>query len=331
MAAAIAISACSAAYAAETPLAADEIPQVVIDPVDVFLSLSAFVGNSVGEGLTIYNNAKGKVPLGNATMLTRVSYSFLNDAGHATKFLPVFNGQPMQAKNAIKLCGAQYVFICMGTNDLVGATKVESAVERYKQYITGILAENPTITIFIESCTPTRPGSNVSNDKITQFNAYMQVYCDMFPNMFYVDIATPLKDASGYLAAELTSDGSVHLTNKAYAIWAQTIRQYIANYLAAVAAQLQAEREAERAVAQKNYEENMRRMQEKKQKMFEIRMQAKRDVEAAIEAKKKQELLNVPDDAALIRTLTAKAKESAHDNKTEIACAIPEIIEPNKY
>ena len=64
----------------------------------------------------------------------------------------------------------------------------------------------------------------------------MKGYCDKFPNMNYVDIATPLMDEKGYLAAGLSSDGSLHLTNKAYEIWANTIRAYISGFLALRAA-----------------------------------------------------------------------------------------------
>ena len=209
------------------------VPVAIVapDPVDVFLSQSAFIGNSVGEGLTMYNNAKGKVPLGNATMLTRVSYSFYDEKKAMSKYIPKYAGTPMRAKDAIKQSGALYVFICMGTNDLVGKSSVENAFANYQEYLNGILAENPYVTIFIESCTPTRPGSNVDNAKVTAFNAYMKSYCDKFPNMNYVDIATPLMDETGYLAAGLSSDGSLHLTNKAYEIWANTIRAYITNFL----------------------------------------------------------------------------------------------------
>ena len=210
------------------------VPVAIVapNPVDVFLSQSAFVGNSVGEGLTMYNNAKGKVPLGNATMLTRVSYSFYADKNSMSKYIPKYAGTPMRAKDAIKQSGSQYEFICMGTNDLVGNSSAENAFAKYQEYLSGILAENPYVTIFIESCTPTRPGSNVDNAKVTTFNAYMKSYCDKFPNMNYVDIATPLMDETGYLAAGLSSDGSLHLTNKAYEIWANTIRAYITNFLA---------------------------------------------------------------------------------------------------
>ena len=208
------------------------VPAAETDPVDVFLSQSAFIGNSVGEGLTMYNDAKGKIPLGNATMLTRVSYSFYADKNGMSKYIPKLNGTPMRAKDAIKQSGALYVFICMGTNDLVGNSSAEGAFAKYQEYLDGILAENPSVTIFIESCTPTRPGSNVNNAKVTALNDYMRSYCDKFPNMNYVDIATPMMDETGHLSAGLSSDGSLHLTNKAYGIWADTIRAYITNFLA---------------------------------------------------------------------------------------------------
>ena len=270
----------------------EQVP-VVVDPVDAFLAQSAFIGNSVGDGLTMYNNAKGKVPLGNAVMLTRVSYSFYSDSASNTRYLPRLNGVPMRAKDAIKNSGVSYVFICMGTNDLVGSSGAENAYEKYQQYIAGILADNPFVTIFIESCTPTRPGSNVNNDKVKTFNAYMQAFCDTLPNLYYVDIATPLSDADGYLSAPLSSDGSVHLTNKAYEIWANTIRAYITNFLVARSVALAQQHEEERAIAQANYEASMKKMEEKKQEAFKLSMQAKREEEEAEAARRKYELLNV--------------------------------------
>lgn len=281
-----------------------------VDPVDVFLSQSAFVGNSVGEGLTMYNNAKGKVPLGNATMLTRVSYSFYADANSMKKFLPQLGGVPMRAKDAIKQSGACYVFISMGTNDLVGSSSVEKAFANYQNYLAGIMAENPFVTIFIESCTPTRPGSNVNNDKVTAFNNLSRAYCDAFPNMFYVDIATPLKDESGYLAASLSSDGSVHLTNKAYAIWAATVRNYIAGFLAARLQASHEEQEREHRIAAANYRKAILKMEDKKQHDFEVRMQAKREAEAEFEEQRRHELLFVPDEVTLMRMFVAKEKKN---------------------
>lgn len=266
-------------YAAEVVPSEDSAPVVAIDPVDAFLAQSAFIGNSVGEGLTMFNNARGRVPLGNATMLTRVSYSFWSDENSASKYLPQYLGVPMRAKDALKACGAGYAFICMGTNDLVGKSGVENAVNKYQRYIAEIRMENPGITIFIESCTPTRPGSNVNNEKVTAFNAFMQGYCDMMPGTYYVDIASPLKDETGHLAAALSSDGSVHLNNRAYEIWSLTIRNYITAYLAQKAAELQEKSASDQLIAREAYNKGIKQMEEKKQQYRDVRLQAAREEE----------------------------------------------------
>ncbi len=273
----------------------------VPDPVDAVLAQSAFIGNSVGEGLTLYNNAMKKVPLGNAVMLTRVSYSFYADANSVSKFLPRLNGVAMRAKDAVRLSGARFAFICMGTNDLVGSSSADGAFAKYQQYLAGIMADNPGVILFIESCTPTRPGSNVNNDKVTLFNSYVQAYCNAFPNMFYVDIATPLKDGTGYLAAGLSSDGSVHLTNKAYAIWANTIRAYITNLLTARMIAIRDQHDDEYMKAQANYAATIKQMETKQKEEAQARILALQKEKEIEEAKRLDELLNVPDEITLYR------------------------------
>ena len=306
-----------AAYATELLPEAVQPAVPVADPVDVFLSQSAFIGNSVGEGLTMYNNAKKKAPLGNAVMLTRVSYSFYADSAGMSKYLPRLNGVPMRAAQAVKNSGVSYVFVCMGTNDLVGSSGVENAYAKYQQYLAGIMAENPLVTIFVESCTPTRPGSNVDNNKITQFNAYMQAYCDTIPNMFYVDIATPLKGADGYLDKSLSSDGSVHLTMGAYAIWADTVRAYITNFLLARMQSRIDNLENAILTARQNESKAMKAVDEKKMQARTARLVAARQQQEAEEAARKEALLNVPDEVTLMRTYSA---ESSSADSSSFAC-----------
>ena len=290
------------------------VPAYCAEPLDDFWARSAFIGNSVGDGLALYNEYKEKEPLGDATMLTRVSYSFHADEKGTGKFIPKLNGVPMRAKDAIKECGAEYVFICMGTNDLVGSTSAESAFGQYQAYIEGIIADNPSVTIFIESCPPSRPSSNVNNDKINDFNAYTESYCALFPNMFYLDISSPLKDADGYLASGYCSDGSCHLTNSAYGIWADTVRTFISGFIAAQdvlrAEQAELERVAERA----GHDRRMAEMNIQKRKMQEELIEKERQAAAALEEQKKYELLNVPDEVTLMRSINASRSEQKYNN-----------------
>ncbi|MBO4373820.1 MAG: hypothetical protein J5829_01820 [Lachnospiraceae bacterium] len=199
--------------------------------VDAFLSQSAFVGNSISVGLSLYNSRHDNVPLGNAKMLAKESYSFVNDFKSNTPYLPKVDGVPMRAKDAIKKSGARYVFICMGTNDLVGNSGAENATNNLKKYIAEITEANPGITIFMESCTPSRPTSNVINSKILEFNSNVKHFCDVSPNIYYIDIASPMSDPEGYLLADFASDGSCHLSNTAYASWVETVRSYISDFI----------------------------------------------------------------------------------------------------
>ena len=297
----------------------DAMMQAMPDPVDAFLAQSVFIGNSVGEGLTLYNRAMKNVPLGNATMLTRVSYSFYADAAGMKKFLPQLNGTAMRAKDAIRLSGARYAFICMGTNDLVGSSTPQGAFSKYTEYLAGIMTENPGVILFIESCTPTRPGSNVNNDKVTAFNMLVQNYCNGCPNMFYVDIATPLKDQSGYLAAGLSSDGSVHLTNKAYAIWANTVRAYITNLFAARLTAISQQNEEEHKKAQENYRVAMRDMEKKKADATRQRAIAAQNEKELAEAKRREELLNVPDPVTLMRMFAHSSSDEAPSSNGSVS------------
>ncbi len=291
------------------PAQPDVMIPPVADPVDVFLSQSAFVGNSVGEGLTLYNNAKKKVPLSNAVMLTRVSYSFYADANRVSKFIPKLNGVAMPAREAIRLSGVRYAFICMGTNDLVGSSTPEGAFAKYQQYLAGIMTENPGVILFIESCTPTRPGSNVNNDKVAKFNMYTQAYCNNFPNMFYVDIATPLTGPDGFLNAALSSDGSVHLTNKAYAIWADTVRAYITAFLQARTVAILERQESEIEKDRQNYIKNMKEVEKKQQAARQARIVAEQKEKELEEAQRRERLLNVPDEVTLMRTLASLGRQ----------------------
>ena len=241
-----------------------ETPAQFTDPVDEFLSRSAFVGNSISVGLSLYNSRRDNIPLGGATMLAKESYSFVNDFKANTPYLPSFNGKPMRAKDAIKESGARYIFICMGTNDLVGNAGAENALNNFKIYISEILEENPGITIFVESCTPARPTSNVVNSKILAFNSYVKNYCDIYPGVYYIDIASPMSDPEGYLQPEFASDGSCHLSNAAYASWTETVRSYIRDYIEQNAAVASDVDEFRKAAVQRNYRHYLRKLEEMK-------------------------------------------------------------------
>ena len=192
--------------------------------INNFFSQSAFIGNSIGVGLKNYFKSKGPGFMGEPTMLTVGCYSFRNDSAGNSKYMISYNKKSMMAKDAVKATGAKYLFICMGTNDV--SEGPEKAFERYVEYLNGIRVTNPGILMFVESCPPSCKGSNVSNEKIDQFNALMYQYSLTAPDVSYIDISTGMKDSEGYLAKELSSDKSCHLSNKAYEIWTNELRSF---------------------------------------------------------------------------------------------------------
>lgn len=214
-----------------------------VDETDInkFFSETGFVGSSICVGLKNYFNSKGKDFLGGPVMMVKGCYSFMNDASSSNTYKVQYNGVPYKAKDAIYHSGVKNVFIQMGTNDLW--EKPDSAYNRYVSYLKGIHERNPNVRIFIESTTPVHTPQNslLTNSNVDRLNSLMAAYCKGKKDMYYVDINTNMKDASGKLKTEFTSDSFVHLTGKAYDSWTNDIKKYVKKLLIA-------EEKAEKAV-----------------------------------------------------------------------------------
>lgn len=199
--------------------------EVTDEDIQDFFSRAVLIGNSVTDGFNMYFNAYGRGIMGNVRVCARGSYSLLNDKTNRTDYLPRLNGTPMRARDIIHNSGCDYAFICMGTNDLYG-----DAAGRYYEYLDDIRAYNPNVIIFVESCTPNHQDSPRNSD-INALNDAMIQYCNSHDNVYYVDVATPLRDSTGHLATEYCSDGGVHVTYAGYRVWADTLVEFAREYL----------------------------------------------------------------------------------------------------
>ena len=204
------------------------------DAVTAYFSDAAFIGNSVTAGFPMYFSANGRGLLGDVQVYARVSYSFLTDQNSMSGYMLQYNDVEMQAASLISMAGIQKVFICMGTNDLVG-TEASVVFDRYVNYINGIISANPGIRVFIVS-TPPRCDSdqtpNLSNDKIDELNELMSTYCSQ-NGLDFIDINTALKNNTDALYSGYTSDGYVHMNNTGYGVWANQVTSYVRSMLAA--------------------------------------------------------------------------------------------------
>ena len=203
------------------------------DAVSGYFSDAAFVGNSVTAGFPMYFSANGRGLLGDVQVFARVSYSFLTDMNSMSGYMLQYEDVEMQAADLLNLAGIRKVFICMGTNDLVG-TEASVVRDRYIDYINGIVDANPGIRVFIVS-TPPRVDSTqtpgLTNDKINELNNLMRTYC-ADNGLDFIDINTPLRNNSTQLYSGYTSDGYVHMNNTGYGVWANTVISYVRSLLA---------------------------------------------------------------------------------------------------
>lgn len=194
---------------------------------------AGFVGNSVSVGLKSYFKTQGEGYLGGAKVLAKGSYSFLNDGKNNPKFRINYGDVNGPAKDVIKAAGVKKVFINMGTNDLW--VTPESAYKSYVDYIAGIRGANPGILFFIESTTPvgkTKDKGKLCNKNVDELNARMKALCDVNPDMFYIDINTPLRDETGGLRDSYSSDKFVHLNMAGYKVWMNTVEDYVYRMIA---------------------------------------------------------------------------------------------------
>lgn len=182
----------------------------------------------------MYFSANGRGLLGDVQVYARVSYSFLTDQNSMSGYMLQYNDVEMQAASLLNMAGIQKVFICMGTNDLVG-TEASVVFDRYVSYINGIISANPGIRVFVVS-TPPRCDSdqtpNLTNDKIDELNDLMSTYCTQ-NGIDFIDINTALKNSTDALYSGYSSDGYVHMNNTGYGVWANQITSYVRSMLAA--------------------------------------------------------------------------------------------------
>lgn len=198
-----------------------------------YFAKSAFIGNSISVGLKMYFDSQGADYLGNPVMLVKGSYSFQNDKGaNSSKYQLNYKGRVYKAKDAIKAAKVKRVFISMGTNDLW--KPAEDTYKDYVEYIKGIRKKNPDVVIFVQSTTPmcsSRNGKYLNNTAINTLNKKMKQYCAKRKNMYYVDVTKGMKDGSGGLKRQYSSDGFVHMSMSGYKVWTNNLIRYVDDLL----------------------------------------------------------------------------------------------------
>ena len=183
-----------------------------------------FIGDSVSDMLEIYNNYQRI--FGNATFLTETSYSLHNYVNNGWGV--TYNGMKMAPEDAVALSGKKKVFIMLGTNDLVWAN-LDSIVSNYAVLVSRIRAKCPDVQIIIQSQTPVYTygqRSGLTNVRVNDYNAKLKAFAQN-NGCYYVDVATPLKDSTGGMALQYSSDKYVHINGSACLVWHATLKAFL--------------------------------------------------------------------------------------------------------
>ena len=212
------------------------------DEVDAFFNDSVFVGHSVMVHFSNYvGKWRGEISgdiLGNARFCCTSSFSFYNNQ-HQTpstpdNVLPKFRGQAYNIEDLPEATGSTTIYIgLMGLNDLgmcsSGASCADETAERVIECLETIKEKNPDVTIAVLASTyltrSTAVYPKLNNTNMSKLNNLVLDYCNK-NGVDFIDVATPITDGDGYLAAEYSSDDYCHLKQKTYFIWMDVLRDY---------------------------------------------------------------------------------------------------------
>lgn len=193
-----------------------------------WFSDAGFLGNSISVGWANYLGSGKDEILGDCPVMAKGCYSFANELSSSYQYKVTYKGTAYKADEAVKLSGVKKIFINMGANDI--GFGPEKTYEQYKAYIAKIKQTNPDVVVYIQAMTPVykpKATGRFGMDKVNQFNNLMKSYCESQPDLYYIDIATPMMTSDGTLRKDCVSDGFLHLTYTAYAIWADAVKEQI--------------------------------------------------------------------------------------------------------
>lgn len=196
--------------------------------IDAYFADSVIVGDSIVLGYRNYCMKSADASLKSMRFLAAGSFSVHNALWPVSEksVHPLYKGKQQPVWESISMMGAKSVFLFFGMNDL-GVD--DDTCKCYQEVIGHIRELNPDVDIHIISMTYTLKGQGkkrLNNDNIRVFNEEMKALAET-NGWGFIDMATPLADSEGNLAAEYCSDGFVHQTAAAYEIWTDVLRKYV--------------------------------------------------------------------------------------------------------
>lgn len=126
--------------------------------------------------------------------------------------------------------GAKKVFILLGMNDPAGI-KIDKALGWVEDIIRIMGERFPDLEVYFFSNTPVTVYYCREKDRpeyqeqVNEYNARLKETCEA-RGAHYVEIAEAMKDGSGYLDLDYSSDDRCHLTDEGVLVWIECLKNY---------------------------------------------------------------------------------------------------------
>jgi len=118
------------------------------------------------------------------------------------------------------------VVLFAGTNDLWSGKTPAAVAADFKAFRTKLHAALPETKLVFLSINPAPARARI-HDLMSETNALIETDCTGDPRCVFVDVATPMLDASGGTRPELFIEDQLHLNADGYAIWKRVLAPYL--------------------------------------------------------------------------------------------------------
>lgn len=188
------------------------VPNAGFSVSDDYFDDAAFVGDSITEGIKLYEI------MGNASVVAargiNLDTVFTDDqirtaAGNTTVL------------GALEAANPKKIYIMFGANG-VGWFTPEHFTKVYTQFVQSVKKQHPDSQIFLQSILPVTQEfddsrDDISNAKINQYNELVVNIAEA-EDVYYLDVASAIKDEKGCLPEDSNGDG-MHFGTKYYNKW----------------------------------------------------------------------------------------------------------------
>jgi lysophospholipase L1-like esterase len=118
------------------------------------------------------------------------------------------------------------ILVYAGDNDLAAGTTPREVLHRFTVFVDGVHRELPDAQIAFISIKPSPARLGLLRE-IRETNALIRQYADAEGKVDFIDVYTPMLDASGKPRPELFRADELHLNVAGYALWKRVIAAYL--------------------------------------------------------------------------------------------------------